>query len=138
MVLMQKGLKYNIHTKPKNCLWNLALEAETATTQLHTTDRDVYRKLVAEHINNLQRNSNPNPRHNTHLESGTIKTIQTKLQNSNTMITRADKGISIVILPIQQYKSKIHNFLQAYNFQTTSTDPSKTFQTQNQKDNKWH
>jgi len=46
------------------------------------------------------------------------------------MITRADKGSSIVILPIQQYSSKIHNFLQTNNFQSATTDPTKTFQTQ--------
>jgi hypothetical protein len=45
------------------------------------------------------------------------------------MITVADKGNSIVILPIQQYETKIQNFLQE-NFQTSTIDPTKTFQTQ--------
>lgn len=128
MTLLQKAHKYNIHSKQKNWLQNLALEAETAITQLPTTDRDVYRKLVAERINTLQRNCNPNPRRNTHPESRTIKTIQAKLQENNAIITRADKGNSLVILPSQQYKSKVHNFLQANRFQTTSTDPTKTYQ----------
>jgi len=128
MTLLQKAPKYNIHSKQKNWLQNLALEAETAITQLPTTDRDVYRKLVADRINTLQRNCNPNPRHNTHPESRTIKTIQAKLQENNAIITRADKGNSLVILPSQQYKSKVHSFLQANRFQTTSTDPTKTYQ----------
>jgi hypothetical protein len=46
------------------------------------------------------------------------------------MITRADKGNSLVILPTQQYESKVHNFLQANQFQTISTDPTKSYQTQ--------
>lgn len=58
-----------------------------------------------------------------------IKSICTNLQNSNAVITHAEKGNSIVILPIQQYEFKVHNFLQN-NFQTSTTDPTKTFQTQ--------
>jgi hypothetical protein len=81
-------------------------------------------------MNSLRKNSNSNPRHNTHPESKTIKTIQTKFQDNNAMITRSDKGNSIVILHIQQYESKIHNFLQACNFQTSSTDPTTKFQAQ--------
>ena len=46
------------------------------------------------------------------------------------MITRADKGNSIVIFPKTQYQSKIQDFLHDNNFQTTKTDPTKTFQTQ--------
>jgi hypothetical protein len=53
--LLQKGPKYNLHSKKKHWLPNLALEAETAITQLPTTDRDSYRKLVADRIDNLQR-----------------------------------------------------------------------------------
>jgi len=44
------------------------------------------------------------------------------------MITRADKGNSVV--PITQYESKIRNFLLENNFQKTTTDPTKAFQTQ--------
>ena len=43
MALLQKGLKYNLHTKQVNWLRNLALEAEMAISQLPTTDHNVYR-----------------------------------------------------------------------------------------------
>jgi hypothetical protein len=46
------------------------------------------------------------------------------------MVRAADKGNSVVILPIQQYESKIHNFPLENNFQTSNTDPTKTFQNQ--------
>jgi hypothetical protein len=46
------------------------------------------------------------------------------------VITQADKGNSIVILPKTQYRSKIQDFLHENNFQTTKIDPTKTFQTQ--------
>jgi len=45
------------------------------------------------------------------------------------MITRADKGNSIVILPTHQYETKIQNFI-LNNFRTATTDPSNTLQAQ--------
>jgi len=114
--LLQKGPKYNLHSKKKNWLLNLALEAETAITQLPTTDREFYRNLVADCIDTLQCHNGPNLKHNTHTESRTIKSIQTKLKNNHAVITVADKGNSLVILPIQHYESKIQNFLRGNNF----------------------
>ena len=49
--LLQKGLKYNLHSKPRKWIQNLALEAETAITRLPPNERDVYRKQVADRIN---------------------------------------------------------------------------------------
>jgi hypothetical protein len=64
MNLLQKGLKYNLHTKQANWIQNLALEAETAIQSLPASDRDIYRHTVAKRLNTLQRNSNtqPNPK----------------------------------------------------------------------------
>jgi hypothetical protein len=120
MSLLQKGPKYNLHAKQEN--WSL--EAETAISQLPTPDQDVYMKLVAEHITALQ-NNNHQPTHHTHPEARTVKTIQLKLKSNNAMIAQAVKGNSLVILPIQHYESKVHNFLQANKFQTTSSDPQQ-------------
>jgi ribosomal protein RSM22 (predicted rRNA methylase) len=63
--LLQKGLKYNIHAKKKNWLQTLALEAKTAITQLPSNEREVYRKLVADRKDTLQRQNSPNPNHYT-------------------------------------------------------------------------
>ena len=46
------------------------------------------------------------------------------------MITRADKGNSLVILPTEQYDSKIADFVRMDDFQTTTKDPAKSFQSQ--------
>ena len=45
MSLLQKGPKYNLHTKNRNWIQNLALKAETAITQLPTNEREAYRKI---------------------------------------------------------------------------------------------
>jgi len=46
------------------------------------------------------------------------------------MITRADKGNTVVILPTHQYETKLHDFIQNNDFHTKTTDPTKTFQMQ--------
>jgi hypothetical protein len=55
MSLLQKGPKYNLHTKGHNWIQNLALEVETAITNLPTKERESYRRIVAERINTLQK-----------------------------------------------------------------------------------
>jgi hypothetical protein len=49
------------------------------------------------------------------------------------MVTRADKGKSPVILPMKHYDSKITDFILANKFQTTTRDPTISFQSQVQK-----
>ena len=46
------------------------------------------------------------------------------------MITRTDKGNSIVILPTLHYENKIEKFLSENNFHTVATDPTNTFHNQ--------
>jgi hypothetical protein len=114
--LLQKGPKYNLHNKPKNWLRNLALETETAISHRPPTEWDVYRKLAAKRISTLQKNSNPLHTHNTHQETKLIESIKTKLHENKAMITRADKGNSLIILtitknPTNSFQSQIRKVL---------------------------
>jgi len=110
-------------------LKNLALEAETAVSHLPTADSDIYRKLVAERITTLHQNSKYPPTPIAQQESKTIKSIQSKLHNNNATITRADKGNTLVIIPTEQYDSKMQDFIKANNLPSTPTDLTKTYQT---------
>jgi len=139
MSLLQKGHKYNLHNESKNWIQNLALGTETTISHLPLTYRhlpltyrDVYRKLAAEHISTLQKNNNPlhTHTHSTHQETRLIKSIKTKLKENKAMITCADKGNSLVILPTEKYDSKIADFIRMNDFQTTTKDPTKFFQSQ--------
>jgi hypothetical protein len=60
----------------------------------------------------------------------TMKLIQTKLKENDAIITTADKGNSIVILPTQQYNSKIQDFIDKNEFQSSTKNPTKLFQNQ--------
>jgi hypothetical protein len=70
-MLLEKGLKYNLRSDKKYWLVNLALEAETAITQLPFADSEYYRKRMADRIEKLQNNSNPP--NTTHPEARTVK-----------------------------------------------------------------
>ena len=58
------------------------------------------------------------------------KSIQKKLKQHDAMVTRADKGNTIVILTTHQYETTLQDFIQNNDFHTKATDPTKTFQTQ--------
>jgi len=106
----KKNPKYNIHAKEGNWIQNLGLETETAIAQLPTNEGDAYRKIVADRILTLHEN-NSNPTHDTRPEARLINSIKSKLRKNKAMIARADKGNSVVILPTQQYHSRIRDFL---------------------------
>jgi len=110
--LLQKGLKYNLHSKPKNWVQILVLEAKTAITLVPSTEWDLHIKLVADRIDKLQQQ---NPSHIPHPETKLIKSIQAKLQENNATITRADKGNSIVIFCTNDYKNKMEKFIRLEN-----------------------
>ena len=130
MTILEKGPKYNMHSKPKNWLQTLALEAETAITHLPPPEREVYRKMTAESINTPRDNSQPPRAHNTHAESKIIKNFKTKLSDNNAMVIRADKENSLVILPTELYENKVEQFIQSNNFLTSKANPTESFQTQ--------
>jgi len=94
---------------------------------LPVLDRE-YCRQVAEHIETLHSQDKPYSNFNTHSETQTLKSIKTKLKNNEAMIAKADKRNSMVILPIQHYDVKIHNFITDNHFQTVNVDPTKTFQ----------
>jgi hypothetical protein len=127
---LNKGPKYNLHKRNKQWLTNLALETETAINKLPASDRDYLRKQASDHLTELksQHQTHTTPTH--HSEYRTLRSIKTKLQENDATIASADKGNSLVILPTQQYNTKIQYFIDNNNFQTSTSDPTKNYQSQ--------
>ena len=94
---------------------------------IHT---EVYRKLTAERVSILQENNEFPHARNTKSESKVSRSIKTKLKDSRAMITRADEGNSLVILPIMHYENKIEQFIQSNNFLTFSKPSQKSYKQQ--------
>jgi ribosomal protein L16/L10AE len=65
--LLETALKYNLQTKKKNWVVKLALEAETAITQLLILDHEYHRK-VAECIDTPHAPDEPHSNYNTNSE----------------------------------------------------------------------
>ena len=120
----QKQGQYNLHNRKKNWLTTLPLEAETAINCLPHTDQEYYRGKTAGSLRRLKQQNRTNP---NQTEPNIMKQITTKLKNKK-CYGNVRKGNSIVILPIQ-YKQKIQNLINN-SFQTTNTNPTKTFQGQ--------
>jgi hypothetical protein len=128
--LLEKDPKYNLHHKKKHWLTNLALKAETAISMLPVTNRDYFRNRVSDHLQKLKRQDKANPQCNHYSEHMTMKSLQTKLKYNDAMITTADKGNSIVILPTPQYNSEIQDFIDKNKFQSSTKNPTTLFQNQ--------
>ena len=107
----------------------LALEAEMAINSLPHTEREYFRNKVAENLEQLKQHDR-NVNRTARSEHNTIKQIITKIQNNKATVTSAEKGNTIVILPMQQYQLKIHNFITNNSFQIAKTNPTKTYQNQ--------
>jgi cell division FtsZ-interacting protein ZapD len=89
------------------------LEAETGIHLLPITGRGYYRKQVSNHITKLQCHNSKKYRkfaNNPHVEWNTMKAVTAKLNKNDAIVTSADKGNTIVILPSTLYQEKIQNF----------------------------
>jgi hypothetical protein len=65
-----------------------------------------------------------------HNELRTIKQTRQKLKNNEALVTKTDKGNSLVILYQKDYNTKVQNFIDTNHFQKEATDPTNKFQTE--------
>ena len=117
--------------KQKHWLSNLALEAEAAITLLSAHQQQHIRYQVAHHLQKLYKQHND--RHavfdkTTVSKNKTINQIKKKLIEGKAMITKADKGNSIIVLYIDDYNNKIDNFISNNNFTRSTLDTTKKLQ----------
>jgi hypothetical protein len=123
-----------LFTRKKNWVANLTLEAKTTITPLPFLDREYYRKQEAERIETLYTRDSLHSTHTTHSEM----MIKRQLKHNEAMITKADKGNSIVILPcsIMEYKPIIlrNKCIKIYSIGTGSLKISSPLRTQTQLD----
>jgi histidinol dehydrogenase len=57
-----------------------------------------------------------------------INRIKDELKQHNAILTKADKGHSIIIVKKVDYGAKIQDFIANNNFQLTSKNPTNVFQ----------
>ena len=123
LALLNKGLKYNLHHKPRQWITTLTLEAETAISALPPSDQDPIRYLVNKQIQHLIQNTEEKSRKCTreYRERRTLHQLRRKLEFNKATIVKADKGNSVVITYLDEY-FKIQTFIDDNNFLSTNRD----------------
>jgi hypothetical protein len=129
MKLLNKGLKYNLHHKDRHWLNNLALEAEAALTLLPPHEQELTRHQVAHSLQKLYKKYNGKQAPVTTInEIKTVIQIKKKLSDTGAIVTEADKGSSMIIMYVNEYNSKVHDFISSNNFEQTPHDLTKKLQ----------
>jgi hypothetical protein len=131
MALLNNGLKYNLGHKPRGWITTLVLEAETAISQLPNTEQEYIRYQAAYNIRQLYKQHNEiHPINTAHItrEKQTLNKIRQKLITSNAIVTKADKGNSVVIIYQEDYHDNVKKFINDHNLTTVNSDPTRTFQ----------
>jgi hypothetical protein len=127
MQLLKKGLKYNLHYKQKNWLETLELEAETAISKMNATEQQYYKHMVTKTIKKINQKYNMN-NIRSKIEWKLIRsTRKKKLVENELIITKADKGKTIVILTTGDYMKKVNNFIQENQFVLLNNDPTQNY-----------
>jgi hypothetical protein len=108
--LLDKGLKYNLHRKPKTWVETLALEADTAIRTLPEENQAYMRQLVANDIQKLISKENLKRNKTKHTEWRTIKNIK-QLINNQSIITKGDKGNTLIIIKNDDCINELQNFI---------------------------
>jgi hypothetical protein len=101
----------------------LAIEADTAICQLPAKDQGHMRQLVAHNIIKIanKHNSFKERRHTIHTkrehpEWNKIKNLKQKINQDQIIITKTDKGHTLVTLHRDEYNNKIEEFIIKNNF----------------------
>jgi len=109
---LKKGLKYNLNFKHKNWIKTLAPEAETAITQLPIFEQDYLRYQFAQDIKQLYKQHKDKHTYNTIHMKETINKIKDILTTNKALISKANKGNSIIIT----YQDEYHKATSLRNF----------------------
>ncbi len=123
--LLDKGLKFNI--APSNNSTQTTrqlLDIENAIRRTDEQHQDDIRTLIAIDIRKNKTNINQNIHE---AERHTVKNINTKLLDNNALITKADKGNTLVIMKTDDYNSKINDYIENNNIIELHEDPTNKY-----------
>lgn len=127
MDILNKGLNYNIPDNSKNHIVHEIICAEAAIKSIPNQNLQNEVRVL---INNKLKHPHtkiPKINYKYSKEIKTLKQIKTKLSNNGALITKADKGNTIVIMDKNHYSLKVNNFIENNNITLVNTDPSTEF-----------
>jgi len=124
MELLNKGLKYNLGHKRKSWISNLTLEAENAIMSLPTSEQDGIRRQIAQiYLNCTQTKKKTRlPELEGHTRKEGHKPNKTQTDHRKSMITKADKGNTVIIIYPNDYNKKVSKFITDNDFLLITND----------------
>lgn len=126
--VLEMGLNYAFEKPVKHFIEDLIMDTECAIKQLDIKEQNIYRHLASKKLKQLQNTSKSNTLHKRQFYN--LKQIRTKLTQNNLIITKADKGKTIVIMHKDSYTQKIEDFLKENHFTQLQYDPTDKYQKQ--------
>jgi len=119
--LLDLGLQYSMEKPTKTAWENLVIETECAIKLLDEKLQNPFRIMAAKKLKQLHNTKHQNATHKR--QWYVLKQINLKLTN-NAMITKADKGKTVIIIHTQDYNNKVQTFLSDNNSHTIPKDPT--------------
>ena len=134
--LLNKGLKYNlpVHTSNFSRKHIIAeiLSAETVVKAIpdqHEQNKvrflinDKFNKIIDRH--NINKNIHSVSSANYKKERKTLINLKKKLTDNHALVTKADKGNTVVIMDTNTYNEKIQDFIADNNIVRLTSDPTE-------------
>jgi hypothetical protein len=115
--LLSKGLKYNMQHRQKHWIKTLAIEADSAINLLNLHEQAYMKQMVTQRLRRLIDKDTRGEKRGSHItklasiEKKLIQNLQGKLEENNLMITKADKGNTLIIISKEDYHKKIWYFI---------------------------
>jgi hypothetical protein len=126
--LLNKGPNYNLHYTSRKWIETLAIEAETAISNVEENKQNHLRHVVANAIKAIIKRKETKS-HTQHIpEWKTLMSIKRKLEEHKAILTQADKGKTIVIISEEEYNKHIMNFIDENQFSKISSNPTNSYQ----------
>jgi len=130
MKLLEKGLKFNcqdIHTTQN--VKQLVTDIEIACEKLPATEKEIT-KNVAVHIAKKFITKEKNQANKLrHTQQKSLKSIKQKIKDEDLIITKADKGNTVVVMGKSEYQEKTLQFLNNNDVTEIKKDPTNIHQT---------
>lgn len=120
LTLLEKGLKYNLNQElSQKSLETLVVDSEVAC---HLGKKnDAVKLQISVQL------QNHTPSHSPTNDIYLYKSLQDKINHENLVLSKADKGNSIVIMNRNEYEQKVNDIIQGEEFETLNSDPTKKF-----------
>ena len=132
--LLNKGLKYNVPDFNKNHLTREIIHAEAAIkTVPNVNSQNELRVLINSKLNKALSIHNKNYSQPFNLKSiyfnnlRVINQIRNKVEEHNAIVTKADKGNTLVIISREVYQQKVYDFIHNNNIKPIDVDPTSKF-----------